>query len=100
MRLSSLHAVLHPPLGVYGLTCRTLSTSSADPNIATLIKTPPKDSRELITAKGWVRTVRKQKRMTFVEIGDGSTPETLQAVLNPLQAEGCVDYPVDANPCG
>jgi asparaginyl-tRNA synthetase len=36
---------------------------------------------------GWVRSVRKQKKIAFVALGDGSTLESLQAVLKPDQVE-------------
>ncbi|KAK5114338.1 hypothetical protein LTR62_002590 [Meristemomyces frigidus] len=35
---------------------------------------------------GWVRSLRRQKRVAFVALGDGSTLESLQAVLKPDQA--------------
>jgi asparaginyl-tRNA synthetase len=36
---------------------------------------------------GWVRSVRKQKKIAFAALGDGSTLESLQAVLKPDQVE-------------
>lgn len=36
---------------------------------------------------GWVRSVRKQKKIAFAALGDGSTLDSLQAVLKPEQAE-------------
>ena len=36
---------------------------------------------------GWVRTVRKQKKIAFAALGDGSTLDSLQAVLKPEQVE-------------
>ncbi len=39
-----------------------------------------------VTVNGYVRSLRKQKRVTFAAIGDGSTMESLQAVLKPEQA--------------
>jgi asparaginyl-tRNA synthetase len=36
---------------------------------------------------GWVRSVRKQKRIAFAALGDGSTLDSLQAVLKPEQVE-------------
>ncbi|KAL5121039.1 asparaginyl-tRNA synthetase [Pleosporales sp. CAS-2024a] len=41
-----------------------------------------------MTVTGYVRTVRKQKRIAFAAIGDGSTLQTLQAVLPPHLADG------------
>ena len=43
-----------------------------------------------ITVNGFVRSLRKQKRVAFAAIGDGSSLEPLQAVLSPEQANGCV----------
>ncbi|CAH2078794.1 unnamed protein product [Thlaspi arvense] len=36
-----------------------------------------------LTIKGWVRTVRSQSSVTFVEINDGSCLSNLQCVVNP-----------------
>jgi asparaginyl-tRNA synthetase len=36
---------------------------------------------------GWVRSVRKQKKIAFAALGDGSTLDPLQAVLKPEQVE-------------
>jgi|NOAtaT_6_FD_contig_71_1788431_length_2016_multi_3_in_0_out_0_2 asparaginyl-tRNA synthetase len=36
---------------------------------------------ELIFIKGWVKTVRKQKTLAFVEVNDGSTLSGIQCVL-------------------
>ena len=35
---------------------------------------------------GWVRSVRKQKKIGFAAVGDGSTVESVQAVLKPEDA--------------
>lgn len=43
--------------------------------------------REDITVTGFIRSVRKQKRVGFAAIGDGSSIEALQTVLTPQQAE-------------
>ncbi|KAF2814879.1 asparaginyl-tRNA synthetase [Mytilinidion resinicola] len=42
----------------------------------------------VVTVNGFIRTVRKQKRVAFAAIGDGSSLQSLQAVLSPAQAEG------------
>lgn len=39
---------------------------------------------------GSVRTIRNQKHRSFLELGDGSTTQTLQALLEPTQADGYV----------
>lgn len=36
---------------------------------------------EMVSIKGWVRTVRKQKTLTFVEVNDGSSLRGIQCVL-------------------
>ncbi|KAI4086553.1 MAG: hypothetical protein LQ344_007456 [Seirophora lacunosa] len=41
-----------------------------------------------IQVSGSVRTIRKQKRHAFLEIGDGSTIHSLQVVLSPDQVQG------------
>ena len=35
---------------------------------------------------GWVRSLRKQKKVAFAAVGDGSTLDPLQAVLKPEDA--------------
>jgi asparaginyl-tRNA synthetase len=39
-----------------------------------------------VTLDGFVRTVRKQKRVAFAAIGDGTSLDAVQAVLKPEQA--------------
>lgn len=39
-----------------------------------------------VQVKGFIRSVRKQKRFAFAEISDGSTIEPVQAILKPAQA--------------
>lgn len=39
-----------------------------------------------VTVTGFVRSIRKQKRIAFAAIGDGTSSEPLQAVLRPEQA--------------
>lgn len=57
-----------------------------------LSSTPARGSSEVeaITVHGYVRSVRKQKRIAFAVIGDGSTLQTVQAVLSPQLAEELV----------
>lgn len=38
-------------------------------------------SDEQVSIKGWVRTVRKQKTLAFVEVNDGSNMSGIQCVL-------------------
>ena len=52
----------------------------------------PVPDGETLTVNGYVRTVRKQKRVAFAALGDGSTLQTVQAVLPPQLAEGSVTF--------
>ncbi len=53
--------------------------------IADLLATPV--AGELAEATGWVRTSRFSKNVAFVHLGDGSTPRTLQVILEAGDAE-------------
>jgi asparaginyl-tRNA synthetase len=73
-------------------TITTITTSSPSSSksysIASLLSrelTPPEN--EVITINGFVRSVRKQKRVAFAALADGSAMQPLQAVLTPAQAE-------------
>ncbi|KAF1843898.1 asparaginyl-tRNA synthetase [Cucurbitaria berberidis CBS 394.84] len=77
--------------------CRPRCSSTFCPtNIAELLRPSPLASSsqrtppdgETLSINGYVRTVRKQKRIAFAAIGDGSTLQTVQAVLAPQLAEG------------
>lgn len=61
------------------------------PSIASVLALPPltegHDPHD-ITISASVRTVRNQKKRSFVELGDGSTIHSLQAVLEPSQCHG------------
>ncbi|KAI9888507.1 MAG: asparaginyl-tRNA synthetase [Vezdaea aestivalis] len=46
----------------------------------------PVSSDQAVTINGFVRSVRKQKKVAFAALGDGSTTEPLQVVLSPEQA--------------
>jgi asparaginyl-tRNA synthetase len=82
-------------------SCRArYSSTLSPPTIATLLghsesplqsRQPPL-SGETLTLNGFVRSVRKQKRVAFAAIGDGSSLQTVQAVLTPEQAEGLVPH--------
>lgn len=81
--------------------CRPRCSSTFRPsNIAELLRPSPHSSSPqrtppdggTLTVNGYVRTVRKQKRIAFAAIGDGSTLQTVQAVLPPELAEGSVNF--------
>lgn len=65
-------------------------TTKVVPTIAGVFALCANDNREStrIQVAGSVRTIRKQKHRAFLEIGDGSTVHSLQAVLSPEQAQG------------
>lgn len=76
--------------------CLRQNSTSCPNNIAELLRpasplssspsrTFPED--ETLTVHGYVRSVRKQKRIAFAAIGDGSTLQTVQAVSSPQLAE-------------
>jgi asparaginyl-tRNA synthetase len=81
-----------------GLSHRTLqintslrwsSTIQKPANIASLLKSSANDTNESspeIEVNGYVRTIRKQKRIAFAAVGDGSSLQPVQAVLTPNQA--------------
>ena len=91
IRLSSLSTrpatTLHP---TYGQMRRLSASPSTSSNIATILATPPRNGGHAITVEGSIRTIRNQKQRSFVELGDGSTAYSVQAVLDPQLAEGHV----------
>ncbi|KAK6442888.1 asparaginyl-tRNA synthetase [Oleoguttula sp. CCFEE 5521] len=66
---------------------RWSSTKSSRNGIAALLDGDAVDDAANVTVNGWVRSVRKQKKVAFAAIADGSTVTALQAVLKPEQAE-------------
>ncbi|CAI6338849.1 unnamed protein product [Periconia digitata] len=72
------------------------ASTLSPPSIASLLRqtSPPLSSQqppssgETLTINGFVRSVRKQKRVAFAAIGDGSSLQTVQTVLTPEQADG------------
>jgi asparaginyl-tRNA synthetase len=60
-------------------------SSLRENSIATILaRDAPIENAEV---HGWVRSVRKQKKIAFAALGDGSTLDSLQAVLKPEQVE-------------
>jgi len=64
---------------------RFASTStrlSLAPNIRQLLaNSTPSDTEQTTTVSGWIKSIRKQKNMSFAVVTDGSSPKGLQAVL-------------------
>lgn len=68
---------------------RLLSTLQKPANIASLLRFSAENVEEgspEIEVNGYVRTIRKQKRIAFAAVGDGSSLRPVQAVLTPDQA--------------
>ena len=63
------------------------SSTAGRPRIAALL-TSDRTPDETVTVNGFVQSVRKQKRVAFAALGDGTSLEPLQLVLTPEQAEG------------
>ena len=66
------------------------STTKAGRSIASILALPspgPDQQHPRIEVTGHIRTIRNQKRRSFVKLGDGSTTSELQALLKPAQAE-------------
>lgn len=58
------------------------STPNASPKILRRVKSvDAAPSEGDVSIKGWVRTVRKQKTLAFVEVNDGSSLSGIQCVL-------------------
>ncbi|KAI1262087.1 asparaginyl-tRNA synthetase [Xylariaceae sp. FL1019] len=66
---------------------RARMTTSAS-TVSNLLDSKPDASVGNVRIEGYVRSVRAQKRHHFVSLGDGSSLESLQAVVPADQAEG------------
>jgi hypothetical protein len=63
---------------------RFASTSTLPPTIRQLLSSPQPTSQETkVQLGGWIKSVRRQKNVTFAVINDGSCASGLQAVLKP-----------------
>lgn len=73
---------------------RLASTFHKPANIASLLESSAESTEESlqeIEVNGYVRTIRKQKRIAFAAVGDGSSLQPVQAVLTPEQALSYVE---------
>ena len=59
------------------------------PTIGQLL-TRDHDPQAVLSVTGYIKSVRKQKRVAFAAVNDGSCPEGLQAVLSPDDAHAFV----------
>lgn len=55
-------------------------------SIAHLLDHGPDDASKVVV-NGFIRSIRNQKQVSFVSVGDGTTAKSLQAVLRPEQAQ-------------
>mmetsp|Transcript_18447 Transcript_18447/g.29743 ORF Transcript_18447/g.29743 Transcript_18447/m.29743 type:complete len:486 (-) Transcript_18447:35-1492(-) len=74
------HAVSH------GAAQRTLTNSAssargAAERVRDVLKSPKSKDGEGTRVQGWVKSVRKQKKVSFVEVSDGSSWNTVQVVV-------------------
>jgi len=69
----------------------TTSTSRRlSPTIQQLLSCNSLNENHAVSITGFVRSVRRQKRVAFAAVNDGSSPDGLQAVLDPETAKMCV----------
>ena len=73
-----------------GVVFNSTKTGQSIASILALSSPEPDQHQPHIKITGHVRTIRNQKRHSFVKVGDGSTTSELQALLQPAQAEGYV----------
>lgn len=78
----------------YSRACRQDSVDQRQKpkNIAELLERG--SAADNVRVDGWVRSVRKQKRIAFAAIGDGSSLDSVQAVLKPDDAAEYVERPL------
>ncbi|RPD66091.1 asparaginyl-tRNA synthetase [Lentinus tigrinus ALCF2SS1-7] len=57
------------------------ASSSLAPTIRQLLASPPQPSAASVTVNGWVKSIRRQKKVAFAVISDGSSDTGLQAVF-------------------
>jgi asparaginyl-tRNA synthetase len=63
---------------------RCASTTKLPLTIRQLLSSPQATSQETkVQVNGWIKSVRRQKNVTFAVINDGSCASGLQAVLKP-----------------
>ncbi|PLW47007.1 hypothetical protein PCANC_03511 [Puccinia coronata f. sp. avenae] len=62
------------------------SSRTLFPVIEEILRFPTCNDR-VVSAYGWIKTIRKQKNVSFVELIDGSTAQHLQVVVGPKESE-------------
>lgn len=76
------------PLKLSSRTIPRAFISTVPSSIAGFLNFKPQEPVSDVNIHGFVRSVRAQKRYHFVSLGDGSSLESLQAVVPADQAEG------------
>lgn len=56
--------------------------------MASILALTPAAEDQSLQVTGHIRTIRHQKHRSFAKIGDGSTTEEIQVLLDPVQAKG------------
>jgi hypothetical protein len=64
------------------------AAATTTPNVP--VQSADENGGQSLTVHGWVRSIRKQKRVAFAALTDGSCAEGMQAVLSPELAKPCV----------
>ena len=72
------------------------SLGTLPPTIRALLALPPSPQSE-VTIRGWIKSVRQHKNVSFAAISDGSESDSLQAVF-PI-GTGAEQY-VSVSSCG
>ena len=81
------------------LARRFLFTASLPPTIRQLLASPP-TSQAPVQINGWIKSIRKQKKVAFAVISDGSSDSGLQAVFTDVNlAKQSVDRHIYASVC-
>ena len=78
-----------------GYTLRGIAYSRPQVSVAWMLRQKPTDAAHAqllgldeVVINGYIQSIRNQKQRSFAAIGDGSSMQTLQALLTPEQAKG------------
>ncbi|KAI9654884.1 MAG: asparaginyl-tRNA synthetase [Alyxoria varia] len=61
------------------------SSSVARNDVSSILEQPQRLENQTVKVNGWIRSIRAQKQRAFAAVGDGSTLESLQAVVRSEQ---------------
>jgi len=68
-------------------TTPSSGTTSLPRRVKTVDATEPSEDGEVVVVKGWVRTIRRQKTLAFLQVNDGSNMAGLQCVVASSSAD-------------